>query len=214
MIFYRPIDGDAHTTNIKFKPKTCFIMTQFKEPIPTAVSIIEAKLKESLNNKSFKYFDANSIVTGKDFLMKIWKLILEVPLGIAIIDGEMPPQTLANIFYEIGILQSYGKETLIIKSKNTKIPSDFIRTEYIEFDESFEEKINKFFKSLLEQAEHFEIMAEQLEKNPLLAIDYIRRAYLLTGNSKLIAKKDKLREQITMKNRAKNSVEMLLVDFH
>ena len=159
MIFYRPTDGDAHTTNINLKPKTCFIMTQFKEPIPNNIPIIEEKLRKVLNNHNFKYIDANSVITGKDFLMKIWKLILEVPLGIAIIDREMSLETLENIFYEIGILQSYGKETLIIKSKNTKIPSDFIRTEYIEFDEVLEENINKFFESLFEQAEHYEIMA-------------------------------------------------------
>lgn len=214
MIFYRPTDGDAHTANINLKPKTCFIMTQFKEPIPIIIPVIEEKLREVLENHNFRYIDANSFITGKDFLIKIWKLILEVPIGIAIIDKEMSLETLENIFYEIGILQSYGKETLIVKSKNTKIPSDFVRTEYIEFDELFEEKINKFFDSLSEQAEHYEIMADQVERNPLLAIDYIRRAYLITEDSRLIEKKQELLEQIAIKDRAKNSVEMLLIDFH
>ncbi len=213
MIYYRPVDGDAHPTSVRFRPKTCFVMTQFKQPIPSVVLEIEENLKRILRNNNFEYIDADSRITGKDFLMKIWRLILEVPLGIAIIDKEMSPQTFANIFYEIGLLQAYGKETLVIKSIDTEVPSDFIRTEYVDFDESFEEKIDKFFQFVLEQAEHFEVMADQLERNPLLAIDYIRRAYIIAGNSELIEKKDKLKEEIAMENRIKNSVEKLFVDF-
>ena len=60
------------------------------------------------------------------------------------------------------IRESLGKETLVIKTKNSTVPSDFVRTEYLEYDNTFKHKIKKFIKRFFEQAEHYIIMAEQL----------------------------------------------------
>lgn len=54
-----------------------------------------------------------------------------------------------------------------------------------------------------------ETMADQLEKNPLLSIDYLKRAYLITADQKLIMKIGNLVKQANFGDRAKNSVEML-----
>ena len=37
---------------------------------------------------------------GKDYLVKIWRQILSVPMGIAILTNETKPATIGNIFYE------------------------------------------------------------------------------------------------------------------
>ena len=81
--------------------------------------------------KKYKFceVDASSLVTGKDLLDKIWKIILGAPLGIAVLTKDMPDKTIANIFYELGMMDALGKETLIIKSKDYQIPSDFMRTQ-------------------------------------------------------------------------------------
>lgn len=213
MIFYRPTDGDSHTGRIEYRPRTCFIMTKLGHPIPTEIRNIRAKLATSLNNKNINIIDANDVITGKDFLLKIWHILLGVPLGIAIISKDISQETFANIFYEIGLMQAYGKETLVIKTVDTGVPSDFIRTEYIEFKDDFEEKMNNYIENFFNWASHCEFMSEVVEKNPLLAIDYLKRAWLISGDNAFREKAREIFHKAAIGGRAKNSVEMLLVDF-
>ncbi len=212
MILYRP-DGDVHNSHIKYRPRTCFIMTKLGQPISPEIECIRVELREVLEKRQIEEIDAESVVTGRDFLMKIWNLITTVPLGIAIIDNNMSGQTLSNIFYEIGFMQAYGKETLVIKTKDAKIPSDFIRTEYVEYGNDFENKLDKFFNTFLALPEYYDNMAEVLENNPLLAIDYLRRAYLITGDAEYKEKANIIYEDASIDGRAQNSVEALLAKF-
>ncbi len=184
MILYDPVEGDVSTKQIKLQPQTCFIMTQLGTPIPQEIRNIRNTLEKYLKQRKFKVIDANSVIRGKDFLLKIWKMILSVPVGIAIISNDLTPSTLANIFYEIGLLQAYGKETLIIKTPGSSVPSDFVRTEYIQYDRKFKDRILKFLDGLEEQAEHYAVTAKSLKANSLLAIDNLRRAFLITGDAK------------------------------
>lgn len=213
MILYGLVDGDVHTRKIRYRPRTCFLMTQLGEPIPEEVVNIRQDLKRALELHNVALIDANSEITGKDFLLKIWSMIVAVPLAIAIVHKEMPTTTQCNVFYEIGVAQALGKETIVIKAKGAKVPSDFVRTEYIEYDENFDNKANKYLMSFFERAEYYGTVADQLEKNPLASIDYLRRAYLITGDEAHREQAKKLLETSTLEGRAKNSVEMLLADF-
>jgi hypothetical protein len=212
MIFYRPTDGDPHTSPIEYHPRTCFLMTQLGSPSDEVLEIRQ-RLVEILSEFDIKLIDANSKVTGKDFLFKIWTLLLAVPLGVAVIDEKMRPSTLCNIFYELGVLQAYGKESLVIKTEAATIPSDFVRTEYVKYDKNFEERMRKFLDSFLKQADYYETMADQVEKNPLLSVDYLRRAYLISGKEELRAKVQDLMSAVALIDRARNSVETLLANF-
>ncbi|MDY0198538.1 MAG: hypothetical protein RBR68_12060 [Tenuifilaceae bacterium] len=157
-------------------------MTQLGLPLPEKLLKIRGDLCEELKKRKISELDANSSIKGRDFLSKIWRQVLGVPMGIAIITEEMKVSTISNIFYEVGVLNAFGKETIVIKSKEFSIPSDFIRTEYIEYDENFKEKINKFLDEIDELADHYDLMGEELEANPVLTIDYFKRAYLINGN--------------------------------
>ena len=72
----------------------------------------------------------------------------------------------------------------MIKCKNYKTPSDFVRTEYVEYNDTFQIKVNQFLDNCLERAEHYDFMSDQIYANPVLSIDYLRRAYLITGDNK------------------------------
>lgn len=213
MIFYRPTDGDPHTGRIEYRPRTCFVMTKLGRPIPKEINRIRSHLTKIFVDYNISLIDANDIRTGKDFLLKIWHILLGVPLGIAIISNDMSHQTLANIFYEIGLMQAYGKETLIIKTGGTNVPSDFVRTEYIDFAAGFKKEVKKYLKKYFNLAGDYEFMSELLEKNPLLAIDYLKRAWLITGENAYREKASEIFHGAAIEGRAKNSVEMLLVDF-
>lgn len=182
MIHYNPVDGDITQRSIKYRPRTCFLMTKLGEPQPKSVKKIRDALEVLLVDNGIDLIDANSELTGKDFMVKIWEMIVSVPLGIAIISDELSVATLENIFYELGMFQLLGKETLVIKTDNSTVPSDFVRTEYLEYGSTFKARINSYVSCFFEQAEHYLIMADQLLKEPLLELDYLKRSYLISGD--------------------------------
>jgi hypothetical protein len=187
-------------------------MTQIGGPDDETLAI-RRSLTQILSKSGIELIDAGSVVTGRDFLLKIWTLLLTVPLGIAIINDKMRPDAMCNIFYELGVLQAYGKETLVIKTEGAKIPSDFVRTEYVKYDRAFKGKMEKFLEHFFTLADYYEKIADQLEQNPLLSIDYLRRAYLISGKDDLRAKVRNIIASTELSGRARDSVEMLLADF-
>ena len=213
MIIYNPLDGDAITSSIPSNPRHCFLMTRLGHPIPQAVANIRDVVSELCINANLKVIDASSRVTGRDFLLKIWRLIASSPISIGICHEEIPESSQANIYYEIGVAQALGKETLIIKSPMAKVPSDFIRTEYVEFNGDFRKNFTAYLDSLPEQADHYELVADQLERNPILAIDYLKRAFLISGEDRLRKKARLLLDNAGVNDRAKNSVELLAASF-
>jgi len=57
------------------------------------------------------------------------------------------------------------------------------------------------------------LLADQLERNPLLAIDYLRRAYLLSEDPALRKKAVAVYDAAGLATRAPDSVERLLCEF-
>lgn len=186
MILYNPLNGEVSTKRITYRPRSCFIMTKLGRPIPDEIKNIRRALTRHLRQHRIEPIDAESVITGRDVLLKILEMIVSCPLGIAIITNNLPAATIANIFYEIGVLQALGKETLVIRTPRAVLPSDFVRTEYIEYDREFATRIRRFLDQLDEQADHYEIMAAELERNPALALDYLKRAYLISGRRTLL----------------------------
>ncbi len=188
-------------------------MTRLGRPVLQPVANIRDAVTELCGQFDFQVIDATPRVTGRDFLLKIWKLIASAPLSIGVCHEEISESTQANIYYEIGVAQALGKETLLIKSPGTKVPSDFIRTEYVEFNGDFRCNFGAYLESLPEQADHYEVVAAQLERNPILAIDYLKRAFLISGDERLREKAQELINEAALEDRAKNSVEILAAAF-
>jgi hypothetical protein len=143
------------------------------------------RVRTALGRIRFTAVDAASVITGRDFLLKIWSLAVSCPVGIAIVHEGIRPETMANIFYELGWMHADGRETAVIKIGDVKLPSDLVRTEYIEVDANFAQNLRQFLTELRERADYYLTLADQLEADPLPAIDYLRRAYLLTGTRAL-----------------------------
>ncbi|NQV13381.1 MAG: hypothetical protein HQ530_03700 [Parcubacteria group bacterium] len=185
-------------------------MTQLGGNTSATLKKIRGKIKTQLIKRDIEVIDANSRITGGDILTKIWRQILEVPIGVAIITSDMSTSTIANIFYEIGLLDSLGKESIVVKGNSCKIPSDFIRTEYVLHDKDFSKNFNKFLDTTFEQAEYYEQMSELLDADPVLSIDYLRRAYLITGDKNLIKKAKKIYKQNEFDNQPRFTIQNFL----
>jgi len=213
VIFYNPLDGDAITSTIPSQPRTCFLITRLGKPRPLAIDGIRKAVVDCCEEMDYKVIDASTQISGRDFLLKIWKMIAATPFSVGIAHEGIPPITQANIFYELGVAQALGKETLIIKSEYADVPSDFIRTEYITFNRQFKKNFKKYLQNLNKQADHYEIVADQLDRNPILALDYLKRAYLIKGDDNFKKKAKQVLSSAGVKDRAKNSVEQLAATF-
>lgn len=97
--------------------------------------------------------------------------------------------------------------------RHTGIPSDFIRTEYIDYKPDFEKRFSSYLNNIIEQAEYYEKVSDQLDRDPILSIDYLKRSFLITGDKRLKAKASNLRDGAGIEQRAANSVEHLLSTF-
>ena len=75
------------------------------------------------------------------------------------------------------------------------MPSDFVRTEYITYDSRFKLKLSKFITEFLKLSAHYTFMAKQLRSDPFLEIDYLKRAYLISGKKNIKADIRKLLNQ-------------------
>lgn len=185
MIGYSPVTGETPGDQpLKVRPKTCFLMTKLGGEIPKGLTDLRRRVISRLKKQGIQFIDANSYVTGADFLEKIWRMIVSVPFGVAILHEEMDQKTVGNIFYELGMMDALGKRTIVVKTKKAKVPSDFVRTEYINGDGNFYVRFDAFLKRVLEEEIHFRNLSAWLKKDPLLAVDYLRRAYLISGDKK------------------------------
>lgn len=73
--------------------------------------------------------------------------------------------------------------------------------------------MNSYLKNFFEQSKFYEFLADNLDNNPLLSLDYLRRAFLISGDESIKEKVAEICEGLVLHERAKNSVESLLVDF-
>jgi hypothetical protein len=84
-----------------------------------------------LRRRRFVPIDAAQVYGTRGYLAKIIDLIQGCGFGVAVFSEHTPPQTLANIFFEIGLSYVFGKSVIIIRTEGAKIPSDFVRTEWL-----------------------------------------------------------------------------------
>lgn len=188
-------------------------MTQLGGVLSDELVSVRRRVEAVFAGAGFEVIDANSLTTGKDFLHKIWEIIVSVPLGIAIIPDGVSLRTMANIVYEIGLMQALGKETLVVKAPGAVVPSDFVRMEYVVADGTLERKLGAYISYLKDQEAHYGQMGALVENNPLLALDYTRRAYLVFGPDEWNDQADTLVAASDLKERATDSVEMILASF-
>ncbi len=213
MIVYNPTEGTPFSGPISSCPRHCFLMTRLGNPVPPMVNDIREAIARCCADYDYDVIDASTRVTGRDFLVKIWKMIASAPLAVGVVHEDIPSKTQANIYYELGIAQALGKETVIVKSPKAEVPSDFIRTEYIPFNSDFEGRFVAYLLSIFDQAGYYETLGDQLDRDPILAIDYYKRAYLINGDSNLKRKVLDLLKTAGLEERATNSVEHIAASF-
>lgn len=136
----------------------------------------------------------------KDYLEKIIALIRGCGFGVAIFSKVTPASTLANIFFEVALCNLFGKPVILVKSKNAKAPSDFVRTEWITYVDGQSSGLKKDFaksvQSVLQLATFYDklgdLALEAPESDLELAFERFKQAYLVDGKVQTKRKIQKL----------------------
>jgi hypothetical protein len=138
--------------------------------------------------------DSDASTGGKDFLERILGLIRGTGFTVAIFSHDTRATAMANIMLELGFAAMCGKPFVIIKSKEAAAPSDFTRTDWIDYDPKdeprFRHKLTQALDTLRELAAYEETLLEVALNAKLMdcavAFERANKAFLLTGEARFI----------------------------
>ena len=111
--------------------------------------------------------------------------------GTAIFSEYTPASTLANIFFEVALCNLLGKPVIIVKTKDAKAPSDFVRTEWVTYTTGKGAQLKKEFAgsvdAIIELAKYYDtlgdIAMEAEEIDLELAYERYKQSMLITNST-------------------------------
>lgn len=167
-------------------------MLQDNDGTPLVDRTMEGTVCSVLEELDFEPIKATTKSGTKDFLEKIVQLIRGTGFGIAIFSQFTNATSLANIFFEVGLCNMLGKPVILVKNKDAKAPSDFIRTEWVTFsnnEEQLRADLKKSLKDVVDLSKYFEILGEiafeAKERDIELAFERYKQALLINGDKNL-----------------------------
>lgn len=184
-------------------PKHAFVMRQIGAP-PAVDQRMAEIVQEVFVARGVPTKDADASTGGGDFLERILGLIRATGFTVAIFSHETRANAMANITLELGFAAMCGKPLIIVKSKEAKAPSDFTRTDWIEFDPDeegrFRAKLDQALDTI-EEAGAFQdfLLDTAMEAKSIdcaVALERATKAFLLTSDGSLIDKAERIAERL------------------
>ncbi len=189
-IIFSPVTQDVISGPYKPRPLHAFIMVHSAEHVADVEEKLHAVVREELKRKKFTPFKAADVGGTSDYLEKIIGLIRGCGFGVAIFSEYTPAPTMANIFFEVGMCHVFGKPVLLAKTEEAKIPSDFVRTEWVSLrkdkEERFRSDLGKALESIKEAGAFYKDMGDvALEADEVdyeVAFERLKQAVLIGGD--------------------------------
>ena len=124
----------------KFKAKNdlCFVLMPLHDPF---TSIFEQHIKPVAAKCGLNAVKADDIYSNKPVMEDVWAYLNEARLVIADLTDSNP-----NVFYELGIAHTLGKEVIMVAQHIVKVPFDVGHVRYINY--VFPSKVAEFEKQL------------------------------------------------------------------
>ncbi|MFV0395483.1 MAG: hypothetical protein ACK5LC_14045 [Coprobacillaceae bacterium] len=150
------------------KKKKCFVMMPFSTPKGYEDGhfdyIYEQIIEKAIEKAGYEALRVDKDLKSTDIVQKIFKGIAESEMAICDLSSNNP-----NVFYELGIRQSYNKPVLLIRDDETKPMFDISGLTTIEYKklrlfENVEAAIEKIHKGILDNEENTSIMISDLIK--------------------------------------------------
>ena len=165
--------------------------------MPKAIEAVYRELKKA----GFKPKEGASLVDYGDFVCSICKSILSCPFGIAFVGKGVPDKTLCNIFWEIGLMQGFGKVVLLVADEALNLPSDFSRTFFVLYGQNnYVEKFRRLIQKLKDLPQYYlkvlapiALNARDFEK----AQKYLQDSYLFSANPCCLSELKKIKSIVS-----------------
>jgi len=148
--------------------------------------------------------DADASTGGKDFLERILGLIRGTGFTIAIFSHDTRATAMANITLELGFAAMCGKPLIIVKSKEAAAPSDFTRTDWIDYDLKDEARFRKKLGQALDTINDLAVFEDMLLDVALgarsidcaIAFERANKAFLLTREDRFLDKAEEIKRRL------------------
>ena len=184
-------------------PGHAFVMRQIGEP-PAIDERMATIVSEVFSARGVPTKDADASTGGGDFLERILGLIRATGFTVAIFSHETRANAMANITLELGFAAMCGKPLIIVKSKEAKAPSDFTRTDWIEYDEPGEARFRRKLDQALDTIEEVGAFEQFLLDTAMdarsmdcaIALERASKAFLLTSDERMIEKAERIGERL------------------
>jgi nucleoside 2-deoxyribosyltransferase len=150
--------------DFKIDPKLCFVLMPLHDPY---TSIFENHIKPVASKCGLIAKKADDITSNKPIMEDVWNHLNQARIVIADLTDSNP-----NVFYELGIAHTLGKEVIMIAQHVTKLPFDVGHVRYIDYVypsqiEKFEARLEDTIKKVLKDSTVEVRLVEQKQMSPL-----------------------------------------------
>ena len=92
-------------------------------------SIFEEQIKPAAQKNGLKAVKADDISSNKPVMEDVWRYLNQARIVVADLSGSNP-----NVFYELGVAHTLGKEVIMIAQHLTVVPFDVGHIRFIEYE--------------------------------------------------------------------------------
>jgi hypothetical protein len=133
------------TRNFAIDTTFCFVLLPFKEQF---FRIYEEAMLPAINDAGLRGLHAGEIFDNREIVEDIWESICTAKLVVADVTGRNP-----NVFYELGICHTLGKEVIVLTQSSIDVPFDIRHRRFIEYEPdklvSLKTKLERTVKQVL-----------------------------------------------------------------
>ncbi|MDD4761082.1 MAG: DUF4062 domain-containing protein [Bacteroidaceae bacterium] len=120
-----PAEPIWNTRNFKVDSSLCFVLMPFADEF---YKVYEQAISVAAENAGLRCLHAGEIFDNREIVEDIWESICTAQVIVADVTNRNP-----NVFYELGICHTIGKEVIIITQKNEDVPFDIRHRRYIDY---------------------------------------------------------------------------------
>jgi hypothetical protein len=126
MLMMRPLFGSPA---FRIQENLCFVLMSFSDDL---ASIYIEVIRPVVESKQLICRRADEIYRNGAIMGDVWKSICEARVIIADLTHSN-----ANVFYELGIAHTVGKETILVRQPNEpRVPFDLAHIRHIQYTDS------------------------------------------------------------------------------
>jgi hypothetical protein len=120
-----PADPIWATRNFKIDSSLCFVLMPFADEF---YEIYEQAISIAAENAGLRCMHTGEIFDNREIVEDIWESICTAQVIVADVTYRNP-----NVFYELGICHTLGKEVIIVTQNSDDVPFDIRHRRYIDY---------------------------------------------------------------------------------